>query len=133
MGDNLDYHSDGGLRKPITVKQNSFGFVRITIAWNRLSGASTMCGTPSLQRLSFKAGLPPGALAPVVHAMQSPSPPPPPTHHTVVSCANATMRPRMTASYQRNIVEVLLYVHRNRRFIRDGSPGRPPRLSRNET
>ena len=23
---------------------------------------------------------------------------------------------------------VLLYVHRNRRFIRDGSPGRPPRL-----
>ena len=26
-------------------------------------------------------------------------------------------------------VEVLLYVHRNRRFIRDRSPGRPPRLS----
>ena len=26
-------------------------------------------------------------------------------------------------------VEALLYVHRNRRFIRDGSPGRPPRLS----
>ena len=26
-------------------------------------------------------------------------------------------------------VEVLLYVHRNRRFIRDGSPGRPPRLT----
>ena len=25
-------------------------------------------------------------------------------------------------------VEVLLYVHRNRRLIRDGSPGRPPRL-----
>ena len=24
---------------------------------------------------------------------------------------------------------MLLYVHRNRRFIRDGSPGRPPRLS----
>ena len=24
---------------------------------------------------------------------------------------------------------VLLYVHRNRRLIRDGSPGRPPRLS----
>ena len=23
------------------------------------------------------------------------------------------------------LVEVLLYVHRNRRFIRDGSPGRP--------
>ena len=27
------------------------------------------------------------------------------------------------------VVEVLLNVHRNRRFIRDGSPGRPPRLS----
>ena len=26
-------------------------------------------------------------------------------------------------------VEVLLYVHRNRRFIMDGCPGRPPRLS----
>ena len=26
-------------------------------------------------------------------------------------------------------VEVLLYVHRNRRLIRDGSPGRPLRLS----
>ena len=28
------------------------------------------------------------------------------------------------------VFEVLLYVHRNRRFIRDGSPGRPHRLSR---
>ena len=27
------------------------------------------------------------------------------------------------------LIEVLLYVHRNRRLIRDGSPGRPPRLS----
>ena len=27
------------------------------------------------------------------------------------------------------VLEVLRYVHRNRRFIRDGSPGRPPRLS----
>ena len=27
------------------------------------------------------------------------------------------------------VVEVLLYVHRNCRLIRDGSPGRPPRLS----
>ena len=27
------------------------------------------------------------------------------------------------------VVEVLLYVHRNRRLIRDGSPGRLPRLS----
>ena len=29
----------------------------------------------------------------------------------------------------RGLVEVLLYVHRNCRFIRDGSPGCPPRLS----
>ena len=28
-----------------------------------------------------------------------------------------------------DVAEVLLYVHRNRRFIRDGSPGRSPRLS----
>ena len=27
------------------------------------------------------------------------------------------------------VVEMLLYVHRNRRLFRDGSPGRPPRLS----
>ena len=27
------------------------------------------------------------------------------------------------------VFEVLLYVHRNRRFITEGSPGRPPRLS----
>ena len=27
------------------------------------------------------------------------------------------------------VVEVLLYVHRNRRFVRDGSPERPPGLS----
>ena len=27
------------------------------------------------------------------------------------------------------VVEMLLYVHRNSRLIRDGSPGRPPRLS----
>ena len=32
-------------------------------------------------------------------------------------------------SVQLMLVEVLLYVHRNRRFIRDGSPERPPRLS----
>ena len=30
---------------------------------------------------------------------------------------------------RRQFVEVLLYVHRNRGLIRDGSPGRPPRLS----
>ena len=29
------------------------------------------------------------------------------------------------------VVEVLLYVHRNRRLIRDGSRGRSPRLSHN--
>ena len=28
-----------------------------------------------------------------------------------------------------SLVEVLLYVHRNRRLIRAGSPGRPPRLT----
>ena len=28
-----------------------------------------------------------------------------------------------------HLAEVLLYVHRNRRLIRDGSPGWPPRLS----
>ena len=28
-----------------------------------------------------------------------------------------------------DVVEVLLYVHRNRRLIRGRSPGRPPRLS----
>ena len=27
------------------------------------------------------------------------------------------------------LLKVLLYVNRNRRLIRDGSPGRPPRLS----
>ena len=30
---------------------------------------------------------------------------------------------------RRHFSSVLLYVHRNRRLIRDGSPGRPPRLS----
>ena len=34
-----------------------------------------------------------------------------------------------TGSRRQMLVEVLLYVHRNRRFIRDGNPGRPPRLS----
>ena len=41
--------------------------------------------------------------------------------------------PLKTTNYSRLFgftrVEVLLYVHTNRRFIRDGSPGRPPRLS----
>ena len=42
-----------------------------------------------------------------------------------------TDRDRQTATErERDVVEVLLYVHRNRRLIiRDGSPGRPPRLS----
>ena len=30
-----------------------------------------------------------------------------------------------------DVDEELLYVHRNRRLIKDGSPGRPPRLSHN--
>ena len=37
--------------------------------------------------------------------------------------------PGQTASQSTPVVEVLLYVHRNRRLIRDGSPGRPPLLS----
>ena len=35
----------------------------------------------------------------------------------------------MTSLLRQVVVELLLYVHRNRMFIRDGSPGRPPRLS----
>ena len=31
-------------------------------------------------------------------------------------------------SIQMCIAEVSLYVHKNRRFISDGSPGRPPRF-----
>ena len=31
------------------------------------------------------------------------------------------------------VVEVLLYLHRNGRLIRDGNPGRPPRLSRSSS
>ena len=34
-----------------------------------------------------------------------------------------------TTGAESMVVEVLLYVHRNRTFIRDGSSGRPPRLS----
>ena len=33
------------------------------------------------------------------------------------------------SSEMRLVERVLLYVHRNRRLIRDGSPGRPPQLS----
>ena len=43
---------------------------------------------------------------------------------------------RLKAEHEKNsaatrplVVEVLLSVHKNRRLIRDGSPGRPPRLS----
>ena len=32
-----------------------------------------------------------------------------------------------------SVAEVSLYVHRHRRFIRDGSPGRPPPLSHSWT
>ena len=42
------------------------------------------------------------------------------------------LQSQSTFAYRSTVVvvaEVLLYVHRNRRFIRDGSPGRPPRLS----
>ena len=35
----------------------------------------------------------------------------------------------MTSLLRHVVVEVLLYVHRNLMFIRDGSPARPPRLS----
>ena len=34
----------------------------------------------------------------------------------------------LSADLAPDVVEVLLYVHKNRMFIRDGSPGRPPRL-----
>ena len=34
-----------------------------------------------------------------------------------------------TQKLERWLVEMLLYVHRNHRLIRDGSPGQPPRLS----
>ena len=44
-----------------------------------------------------------------------------------------TGRPRLANRHAQTrhgiLVEVLLYVHRNRRLIRVGSPGRPPRLS----
>ena len=33
---------------------------------------------------------------------------------------------RLLNSVRGLVAEVLLYVHRNRRLIRDGSPGRPP-------
>ena len=37
--------------------------------------------------------------------------------------------PSVPTPYYDDLVEVLLYVHRNCRIIKDGSPGRPPRLS----
>ena len=37
--------------------------------------------------------------------------------------------PELCKDVTDSVVEVLLYVHRNRRLFRDGSPGRPPRLS----
>ena len=43
-----------------------------------------------------------------------------------VTCSNSPWGDPSNNSF---VVEVLLYVHRNRRFIRVGSPGRPPRLS----
>ena len=41
------------------------------------------------------------------------------------SCALVDVNPAVVVV----VVEVLLYVHKNRRLIRDGNPGRPPRLS----
>ena len=50
----------------------------------------------------------------------------PATFQSRVRCSNhrAIPAPPLTS-----MVEALLYGHRNRRLIRDGSPGRPPRLS----
>ena len=48
-------------------------------------------------------------------------------HVCVCVCTTSTFT-QLLSSGPRH-VEVLLYVHRNHRFIRDGSPGRPRRLS----
>ena len=50
----------------------------------------------------------------------------PATFQSRVQCSNHWAIPAPIVVV---VVEVLLYVHRNRRFIRDGSSGRPPRLS----
>ena len=49
----------------------------------------------------------------------------------LIALYSAVLRTRADSLRSRMILpdEVLLYAHRNRRLIRDGSPGRPPRLS----
>ena len=42
------------------------------------------------------------------------------------ACHTSSPGPRHTHTAIGLLAEVLLYAHRNRRFIRDGSPGRPP-------
>ena len=37
--------------------------------------------------------------------------------------------PRTSHQLSEQLLVELLYVHKNRRLVRDGSPGRPPRLS----
>ena len=49
--------------------------------------------------------------------------------HTHPSCFRTALSSLAGVHWKEQLVEVLLYVHRSRRFIRDGSPGRPPRLS----
>ena len=43
--------------------------------------------------------------------------------------ATSTFTRLLSSKSENVVVEVLLYVHRNRRLLRDGSPGRPRRLS----
>ena len=47
----------------------------------------------------------------------------------LVGIARTLMSVVFTVVLTTSLVEVLFYVHRNRRSIRDGSSGRPPRLS----
>ena len=65
------------------------------------------------------------------------NPPPPPSPSLISNLAfvdvkqhgqdpSARLDESKIMEYVLKLVEVLLYVHRNRRFIRDVSPGRPP-------
>ena len=49
--------------------------------------------------------------------------------HDTHAHIHAVCKSRASPGHSLELVEVLLYVYRNRRFIRGGSPGRPPRLS----
>ena len=51
------------------------------------------------------------------------------TSVAVLTILSSVRNPDVPIWGRLSLVEVLLYVHRNRRLIRDGSPGRPPRLS----